>query len=201
MPTVRQRKPQLRPTAIVGSLWLLCVVLFLTQYLILLDKAAEDAIVSVKFLVTLLMALPGSILLLVDWLRYALPERAAPVAARAAGRRRVWWHWLADKPNAGRTHHLPLKIVLFAHGIVLLGQLTGALEAAISHGIPVPCMTSALTLLDGYTSAQLPANLLQAQRDYFGAHTYERTDQPRGKYHHTNWTGSGGDTASTTYDA
>ena len=73
--------------------------------------------------------------------------------------------------------------------------------AAISHGIPVPCMASALTFLDGYTSAQLPANLLQAQRDYFGAHTYERTDQPRGKYHHTNWTGTGGDTASTTYDA
>ena len=73
--------------------------------------------------------------------------------------------------------------------------------AAIRHGIPVPCMASALTFLDGYTSAQLPANLLQAQRDYFGAHTYERTDQPRGKYHHTNWTGTGGDTASTTYDA
>lgn len=82
MPTVRPRKP-LRPTAIVGGLWLLCVALFLTQYLILLDKAAEDIIVSAIFLVALLMALPGTILLLVDWLRYALPERAAPVAAYA----------------------------------------------------------------------------------------------------------------------
>ncbi len=71
---------------------------------------------------------------------------------------------------------------------------------AIEAGIPVPCMASALTFLDGYTSARLPANLLQAQRDYFGAHTYERTDRPRGEYFHTNWTGKGGDTASTTYD-
>ncbi|MDO4642746.1 MAG: decarboxylating NADP(+)-dependent phosphogluconate dehydrogenase [Cardiobacteriaceae bacterium] len=71
---------------------------------------------------------------------------------------------------------------------------------SIEIGLPMPCMASALTFLDGYTSARLPANLLQAQRDYFGAHTYERTDQPRGKYFHTNWTGKGGDTASTTYD-
>ena len=71
---------------------------------------------------------------------------------------------------------------------------------AIEAGISVPCMASALTFLDGYTSARLPANLLQAQRDYFGAHTYERTDRPRGEYFHTNWTGKGGDTASTTYD-
>ena len=71
---------------------------------------------------------------------------------------------------------------------------------AIEAGIPVPCMASALTFLDGYTSARLPANLLQAQRDYFGAHTYERTDKPRGEFFHTNWTGKGGDTASTTYD-
>ena len=64
----------------------------------------------------------------------------------------------------------------------------------------MPCMASAITFLDGYTSARLPANLLQAQRDYFGAHTYERTDKPRGEFFHTNWTGTGGDTASTTYD-
>ena len=69
----------------------------------------------------------------------------------------------------------------------------------IESGIPAPCMTSALTFLDGYTSSRLPANLLQAQRDYFGAHTYERTDRPRGEFFHTNWTGSGGNTASTTY--
>lgn len=71
---------------------------------------------------------------------------------------------------------------------------------AIECGIPMPCMASAITFLDGYTSARLPANLLQAQRDYFGAHTYERTDKPRGEFFHTNWTGKGGDTASTTYD-
>lgn len=71
---------------------------------------------------------------------------------------------------------------------------------AIECGIPMPCMASAVTFLDGYTSERLPANLLQAQRDYFGAHTYERTDKPRGEFFHTNWTGKGGDTASTTYD-
>lgn len=71
---------------------------------------------------------------------------------------------------------------------------------AIKCGIPMPCMASAITFLDGYTSERLPANLLQAQRDYFGAHTYERTDKPRGEFFHTNWTGKGGDTASTTYD-
>ena len=71
---------------------------------------------------------------------------------------------------------------------------------AIGCGIPMPCMASAVTFLDGYTSERLPANLLQAQRDYFGAHTYERTDKPRGEFFHTNWTGKGGDTASTTYD-
>ena len=61
-------------------------------------------------------------------------------------------------------------------------------------------MSSALADYDGYRSARLPANLLQAQRDYFGAHTYERTDKPRGQFFHTNWTGRGGTTASTTYN-
>ena len=68
-------------------------------------------------------------------------------------------------------------------------------------GIPVPAFSSALSFFDGYRSERLPANLLQAQRDYFGAHTYERTDQPRGKFFHTNWTGRGGDVASGTYEA
>ena len=72
--------------------------------------------------------------------------------------------------------------------------------AALMNGIPVPALTSALNYFDGFRSEQLPANLLQAQRDYFGAHQYERVDQPRGKFFHTNWTGLGGDTASTTYD-
>ena len=67
-------------------------------------------------------------------------------------------------------------------------------------GIPVPCLSAALTYFDSLRTARLPANLLQAQRDYFGAHTYERLDGPRGEFHHTNWTGRGGDTASTTYD-
>ncbi|MBY5944071.1 decarboxylating NADP(+)-dependent phosphogluconate dehydrogenase [Photobacterium rosenbergii] len=67
-------------------------------------------------------------------------------------------------------------------------------------GLPMPCMSSALTFLNGYTTARLPANMLQAQRDYFGAHTYERTDKPRGEFYHTNWTGTGGDISSTTYD-
>lgn len=70
---------------------------------------------------------------------------------------------------------------------------------AVMNGIPVPAFSSALAYFDGYRTAQLPANLLQAQRDYFGAHTYERTDKPRGEFFHTNWTGRGGDTASTTY--
>ena len=71
--------------------------------------------------------------------------------------------------------------------------------AAVSSGIPVPAFTSALSYFDGYRCGRLPANLLQAQRDYFGAHMYERLDSPRGEFFHTNWTGEGGDTASTTY--
>lgn len=71
---------------------------------------------------------------------------------------------------------------------------------SIEMGIAMPCMTSAITFLDSYTTERLPANLLQAQRDYFGAHTYERIDSPRGKYFHTNWTGNGGNTASSTYN-
>lgn len=70
---------------------------------------------------------------------------------------------------------------------------------AINNGIPVPALTSALCYFDGFRSQRLPANLLQAQRDYFGAHTYERVDKPRGEFFHTNWTGRGGNTASTTY--
>jgi len=72
---------------------------------------------------------------------------------------------------------------------------------AIENGIPVPAFSSALAYYDGYRSERLPANLLQAQRDYFGAHTYERVDKPRGEFFHTNWTGRGGTTASSTYNA
>jgi len=72
---------------------------------------------------------------------------------------------------------------------------------AVMNGLPVPALSSALSYYDGIRSENLPANLLQAQRDYFGAHTYERIDQPRGSVFHTNWTGEGGDTTSSTYDA
>ncbi len=71
---------------------------------------------------------------------------------------------------------------------------------AIEKGIPVPAFTAALSYFDGYRNERLPANMLQAQRDYFGAHTYERIDKPRGEFFHTNWTGRGGDTASSTYN-
>jgi len=73
------------------------------------------------------------------------------------------------------------------------------IATSVTNGIPVPAMCTALNYFDGYRAERLPANLLQAQRDYFGAHTYERIDKPRGQFFHTNWTGRGGDTASTTY--
>ncbi len=75
-----------------------------------------------------------------------------------------------------------------------------AIMSGIAGGIPLPAMSAALTYYDGYRSDRLPANLLQAQRDYFGAHTYERVDRPRGQFFHTNWTGRGGTTASSTYN-
>ena len=70
---------------------------------------------------------------------------------------------------------------------------------AVELGIPMPAISAALAYYDGYRAARLPANLLQAQRDYFGAHTYERLDRPRGEFFHTNWTGRGGNTAASTY--
>jgi len=72
---------------------------------------------------------------------------------------------------------------------------------AVEAGIPVPAMSSSLAFFDGYRTERLPANLLQAQRDYFGAHTYERVDRPRGEFFHTNWTGTGGDVTASTYQA
>ncbi len=89
-----------------------------------------------------------------------------------------------------------------------LGEIDSAQAAwrrvvafAVQCGIPVPAMSSALAFYDGYRHERLPANLIQAQRDYFGAHTYERVDRPRGEFFHTNWTGSGGDVTSSTYEA
>jgi 6-phosphogluconate dehydrogenase len=72
-------------------------------------------------------------------------------------------------------------------------------SAAVINGIPAPAFSSALAYFDGYRSERLPANLLQAPRDYFGAHTYERLDKKRGEFFHTNWTGHGGTTSASTY--
>jgi 6-phosphogluconate dehydrogenase len=76
-----------------------------------------------------------------------------------------------------------------------------AVSTAARKGLPVPAFSTALSFYDSYRCGRLPANLLQAQRDYFGAHTYERIDQPRGQFFHTNWTGRGGVTSSSTYTA
>ncbi|MDP3831628.1 MAG: decarboxylating NADP(+)-dependent phosphogluconate dehydrogenase [Ignavibacteriaceae bacterium] len=73
------------------------------------------------------------------------------------------------------------------------------ISESVLNGIWIPALTTALNYYDGFRNERLPANLLQAQRDYFGAHQYERTDKPRGEFYHTNWTGHGGDTASSTY--
>jgi 6-phosphogluconate dehydrogenase len=75
-----------------------------------------------------------------------------------------------------------------------------AIIQAIEYGVPTPAFSTALSFYDGYRTARLPANLLQAQRDFFGAHTYERVDKPRGQFFHTNWTGRGGRTSSGTYN-
>ena len=80
------------------------------------------------------------------------------------------------------------------------GALRRVLAAAIAGGIPVPTLSAALAFFDGYRCERLPANLLQAQRDYFGAHSYERTDRPRGEFFHSNWTGTTGSVASGTYE-
>ena len=79
------------------------------------------------------------------------------------------------------------------------GSWRRVVARAVEAGVPVPAFTTALSFFDGYRSERLPANLLQAQRDYFGAHTYERTDKPRGQFFHTNWTGKGGNVAAGQY--
>lgn len=76
-----------------------------------------------------------------------------------------------------------------------------AVAEGIQSAIPIPCLSTALTFFDGYRTAKLPANLLQAQRDFFGAHTYERVDAPRGQFFHTDWTGTGGGVSSSSYNA
>jgi 6-phosphogluconate dehydrogenase len=79
--------------------------------------------------------------------------------------------------------------------------LRATVRQSVKIGIPVPAYSTALAFYDSYRSGRLPANLIQAQRDYFGAHTYERIDRPRGEFFHTNWTGTGGDTTAGTYEA
>ena len=79
-------------------------------------------------------------------------------------------------------------------------SLRRVVAAAAMNGVSIPSLSAALSYYDGYRTERLPANLLQAQRDYFGAHTYERIDDERGNFHHTNWTGRGGETAASTYD-
>lgn len=82
-----------------------------------------------------------------------------------------------------------------------IGGLRQSLKLAIDLGVATPALSSALSFFDGMTSGRLPANLLQAQRDFFGAHTYERVDEKRGQFFHTNWTGTGGNVSSSTYNA
>ena len=80
------------------------------------------------------------------------------------------------------------------------GSWRSGVIRAIQYGIPTPAFSTALSFYDGFRTERLPANLLQAQRDYFGAHTYERVDKPRGEFFHTNWTGRGGRVSSSTYN-
>src|SRR5258708_8991305 len=90
----------------------------------------------------------------------------------------------------------------FFSGALNLYQMSwrSALTHSIALGIPTPAFSTALAFYDGYRAARLPANLLQAQRDFFGAHMYERIDKPRGEFFHTNWTGHGGTVASSAYN-
>jgi len=87
----------------------------------------------------------------------------------------------------------------------ILNRYQASWRKAVIHGIeigvPLPAFSTALAFYDGYRTERLPANLLQAQRDFFGAHTYERIDRPRGQFFHTNWSGHGGRVSSSTYNA
>lgn len=104
------------------------------------------------------------------------------------------------------TKHSDLKSLLLDDYFLgeLLTRQAGwrkVVSKAAEIGIPLPCFSTALAFYDGYRSAQLPANLLQAQRDFFGAHTYERLDKPRGQFFHTDWAGTGGKVSSGSYNA
>ena len=102
--------------------------------------------------------------------------------------------WIADIPFTSGTAS-KLRPVL-----VLWTDSADVVVAAVKAGVPVPAFSSAVAYYDSYRSETLPANLVQAQRDFFGAHTYERLDKPRGEFFHTNWTGHGGTTTSRSYN-
>ena len=111
-----------------------------------------------------------------------------------------------DKIKAAYDHNPELTNLLldpyFKEQILAAQAAWRRVVAQAAHfGVPVPAMSSALAFFDGYRRERLPANLIQAQREYFGAHTYERVDQPRGQFFHTNWTGEGGNITATTYNA
>jgi 6-phosphogluconate dehydrogenase len=111
--------------------------------------------------------------------------------------------FLDDITNAfGENRNLPnLMIAPFFREVLSEAQpgWRNTVAAAVTAGIPVPAYSSALSFYDSYRTERLPANLIQAQRDYFGAHTYERIDKPRGIFFHTNWTGHGGDVTAGSY--
>lgn len=113
--------------------------------------------------------------------------------------------FLGDIKNAFDKNPQLANLLLDDHFKAIMERAQGGWRrvcmAAMATGVPAPAMCAALSYYDGYRCGRLPANLLQAQRDYFGAHTYERLDAPRGEFFHTNWTGEGGATASTTYNA
>ncbi len=113
--------------------------------------------------------------------------------------------FLGDIKRAYDTHPTLDSLLLDPFFVKAVQESQAAWRATVAwgaiNGVPLPSMSAALAFYDAYRTARLPANLLQAQRDYFGAHTYERVDKPRGEFFHTNWTGEGGDTSSTSYTA
>jgi 6-phosphogluconate dehydrogenase len=113
--------------------------------------------------------------------------------------------FLGDIKKAYDKNHELTNLLLNKFFTKAITRYQAAWRRAVIHGVkggvPTPAFTTALAFYDGYRTGRLPANLLQAQRDFFGAHTYERVDQPRGKFFHTNWTGRGGTVASSQYNA
>jgi 6-phosphogluconate dehydrogenase len=113
--------------------------------------------------------------------------------------------FLGDITKAYQTNSNLSNLLLDPFFISAINNSQSAWRAVVARaalvGIPLPAMSSALAFYDAYRTENLPANLLQAQRDYFGAHTYERVDKPRGEFFHTNWTGHGGDVSSSSYNA